>query len=172
MPEARYRGQGLRPIRWTSAPPSFRCADTRWRSIRCSPCPFPHVTAYRSRVPLNAGLLRAAYRPTPRVLTDRERTRRCRSALLSLERWPLFWRVVRRPSGCARSPTWARSAAPTAPAAERRSLCFPVGQAASVLAPVACARNGTSGIPLTVRHQIKIASTSGLPLDAVGPGPL
>ena len=30
----------------------------------------------------------------------------------------------------------------------------------------------TSGIPLTVRHQIKIASTSGLPLDAVGPGPL
>jgi hypothetical protein len=41
-------------------------------------------------------------RPTPRVLADRERTRRCRSALLVGWRWPSFWRVVRRPVGCAR----------------------------------------------------------------------
>jgi hypothetical protein len=34
----------------------------------------------------------------------------------------------------------ADSGAPIAPAGERGSLCFPVGQATSVLAPVACAR--------------------------------
>jgi len=52
---------------------------------------------------------------------------RCRSALWPRWRRTSFWRVVRRPSGCARSPTRVRSAAPTAPAAERGSVCFAVG---------------------------------------------
>jgi hypothetical protein len=65
-----------------------------------------------------AGLLRGAYCPTPRVLAHGERTRRCRSALRPGWRRPSFWRVVRRPVGCARSLIRGRSTAPTASAAE------------------------------------------------------
>ena len=56
----------------------------------------------------------------------------CRSALRPGWRRSSFWSVVRRRSGCTRSPTRVRSAAPAAPAAERGSGCFAVGQADTV----------------------------------------
>jgi len=101
----------------------------RWRSRSIS-SGLPNSSSVRKgwvvTLPHNTGLLRAAYCPTPRVLADRERTRRCRSLLRPRWRRPSFWRVVRRPSGWARSPTQVRSPAPTAPAAESGSLCFAV----------------------------------------------
>ncbi len=71
----------------------------------------------------------------------------CRSALRSRGRGPPFWRVVRRPSGCARSSTRVRLAAPRAPAAERGPVCFAAGTGG--LRPCSCcsARNGTSATP-------------------------
>jgi len=71
-------------------------------------------------------------------------------------------------SGCADIPRHSQSLRSPA-----NVMCAGKAHPASLLlARVSCARNESSGIPLTVRHQIKIASTSGLPLDAVGPGPL
>jgi hypothetical protein len=63
-------------------------------------------------------------------------------------RRPSVWRVVRRPGGCARSPTRVRSAAPTAPAAECGSVCFAVGAGGLRACSWGCARNEISGIPL------------------------
>jgi hypothetical protein len=70
--------------------------------------------------------------PDAESACDRGRTRRCRSALRPGWRRSSFWSVVRRRSGCTRSPTRVRSAAPAAPAAERGSGCFAVGQADTV----------------------------------------